>query len=118
MGARSSISRRWPPNARRVLFGAAVLALATLAVGGVGGLQLSDLLTLLPLVALAAIMLTRPYLGERAIARLRSRERVPRLPRAAMHPRVHSAWTIARGGRLIAASLAGRAPPALSAGRW
>jgi hypothetical protein len=104
-------------SARRLLFAAVVSTLVALSLAGVGGVRPSDLLMLLPLVVLGAVMLARPYLGERTIARLRSRGRVRRVSRAAMRPSVRFAWTIARGGRLLAASLAGRAPPALPAGR-
>ncbi len=66
---------------------------------------------MLPAVVLAAMMLTRPYLGERVIARLRARR--PRRASAvrAIVRSLRPEGRVARGGRLIAAALAGRAPP-------
>lgn len=94
----------------------ALMALAALALAGVIDPLQSGALTMLPALALAAIMLTHPYLGEHAIARLRARRArqwaearpiaVPRRP----------ATRVVRGGRLIAAALAGRAPPLALAG--
>lgn len=75
----------------------------------------SALLTVLPAFALAAIMLARPYLGQRTIARLRLRRQAPApspraVPEVGSHRRAQR--TLSRGGLLIAAALAGRAPPA------
>jgi hypothetical protein len=75
----------------------------------------SALLTMLPALAFAATMLVRPYLGQRAIARLRLRRAAPSpLVRAACEVGAHrrAQRTLSRGGLLIAAALAGRAPPA------
>jgi hypothetical protein len=115
----SSLRSVFGPRARLVWRLALILALAALAALAVSGaidpLQ-SGVLTMLPAVALAVMMLTRPYLGERVIARLRARR--PRRPSAVRSivgsPRreVH----VARGGRLIAVALAGRAPPLVLAG--
>jgi hypothetical protein len=76
-----------------------------------------SLLILLPALALALVMLIRPYLGERTITRLRVARSRRRDPRAALSlPRPRSRWQPSiRGGRLIAAALAGRAPPAAPA---
>lgn len=73
----------------------------------------SDLLTVLPALGFALLMLVRPYLGAKAIARLHGvRSRARRVAaRARPLPRRRSETV--RGGRLIAAALAGRAPPAL-----
>ena len=73
------------PRARAVWRLALVLALAALAalaLSGVIELQ-SGALTMLPALALAVVMLTRPYVGERVIARLRARRRGARTSRAA-----------------------------------
>jgi hypothetical protein len=79
----------------------------------------AGLLTMLPAIVLAVVMLVRPYLGERAIHRLRARLARPRIcarrAYAPCKPRSRTALT-ARGGLLIAASLAGRAPPRALAG--
>jgi hypothetical protein len=94
----------------------ALLALAALALGGAIDLLQSGALTMFPAMAFAVMMLTRPYLGERVIARLRARR-----PRRAgvVHASVRSRrpeMRVARGGRLIALALAGRAPPLALAG--
>lgn len=73
----------------------------------------SDLLTVLPAVALALLMVARPYLAAGTIMRLRGRRgrrRATEEPASAIPRRRRE---IVRGGRLIAAALAGRAPPAL-----
>ncbi len=91
-----------------------ILALGTLVVLALSGvidpLQ-SGALTMLPALALAVMMLTRPYLGERVIGRLRGRP--PRRPRAVSPtvPPVRPHACSVRGGRLLAVALAGRAPP-------
>jgi hypothetical protein len=107
----------------RVLWRVALIfvtvALAALALSGAIDPLQSGALTMLPALALAVMMLTRPYLGERAIARLRARR--PRRPRrrrvgATASARPHPSAVVARGGRLIAVALAGRAPPLAHAG--
>jgi len=101
---------------------AAVLGLALLAAGalvGALGSSSAPLLTLLPALALAVAMLVRPYLGERAIARLRRRRDAHRCvtrPTRSIVVRRRSRRPLARGGLLIASALAGRAPPAALAG--
>jgi hypothetical protein len=115
----SSLCRVFGSRARLVWRLVLVLALAALAAlalsGAVDPLQ-SGALTMLPAVVLAVMMLTRPYLGERVIARLRARR--PRRA-SAVHcivgPR-RPVVNVARGGRLIAVALAGRAPPLALAG--
>jgi hypothetical protein len=112
MGTLRSFCGRSTSRAWRPLLAVALVAIAVLAAVGAGGLQMTDLLTVLPALALAVVMLTRPYLGERVIARLRMRR-----ARAATGARLGRTCTrsrraIARGGRLIATALAGRAPPA------
>jgi len=95
----------------------ALLALAVLVVSGVIDPLQSGTLTMLPVLALAVVMLTRPYLGERVIARLRRSG--PERGRASSPVATESLGRtayLARGGRLIAVALAGRAPPAPLAG--
>lgn len=101
----------------RVALVLALVALIALALGGVIDPLQSGALTMLPALALAAMMLARPYLGERAIARLRARR--PRRERARQvgGAHVHPGAYVARGGRLIAVALAGRAPPPALAGQ-
>ncbi len=101
----------------RMALGLAFVALLALALGGVIDPLQSGALTMLPALALAAMMLTRPYLGERAIARMRARR--PRRGHGARvgSARVYPGAYVARGGRLIAVALAGRAPPLALAGQ-
>jgi hypothetical protein len=111
----SSLRSVFAPQARAVWRPVLVLAVVVLAVlalaGAMDSLQ-SGVLTLLPALALAAMMLTRPYLGEQAIARLRAgRSRRPRGVVATLGGYLRPEVAVARGGRLIAAALAGRAPP-------
>jgi hypothetical protein len=94
----------------------ALVVLVALALGGVIDPLQSGALTMLPALVLAAMMLTRPYLGERAIARLRSRRPPRRGAAARIGVRLRPRASVVRGGRLIAAALAGRAPPLALAG--
>jgi len=94
----------------------ALIALVALALAGAIDPLQSGALTMLPALALAAMMLTRPYVGERGIARLRarrSRRRDEPCPPASPGSRP---TRVVRGGRLIAVALAGRAPPLALAG--
>jgi hypothetical protein len=94
----------------------AALALLAFVVSLGAGASLDGLMYLLPALALAVFLLGDRYPGERAIERLRAaraarpRRRPAGGPRPRQCPREHQ-----RGGRLIAVSLAGRAPP-LAAG--
>jgi uncharacterized membrane protein len=103
------------PHARAAARVAAVLAMvAFLAAAATGALGSSrdDLLTLFPLFLLIAVMVLRPYAGERLIARLRgaSKRRPPAPARIGLSRPLRLA-ILARGGRLIATAMAGRAPP-------
>ena len=93
------------------------IALVALALGGAIDPLQSGALTMLPALALATMMLTRPYLGERALARLRSRRRPRRRAAARIVVCARPRASVVRGGRLIAAALAGRAPPLALAGQ-
>ncbi|HEX4116275.1 MAG TPA: hypothetical protein VHY18_10420 [Solirubrobacteraceae bacterium] len=90
------------------------IALVALALSGELGAVQGGALIMLPALLLAVVMLTRPYLGEAAIARLRIRRarRKRRLgtPACALAP-LRAPARVSRGGRLIAVALAGRAPP-------
>ncbi len=77
--------------------------------------MLTGLLYLLPALTLALALLARRYPGARALLALRARRPQIRWPRphsssAPLTPRL--ALTTARGGLLIARSLAVRPPPA------
>jgi hypothetical protein len=92
----------------------ALITLVVLALSGELGEAQGGVLIMLPALLLAIVMLTRPYLGEQAIARLRVRrarhDHRPRTPACVIAPQ-HAPARASRGGRLIAVSLAGRAPP-------
>jgi hypothetical protein len=100
---------------RRCALLLALLGLVALALTDGGASIQTGALMMAPVLAIAVVMLTRPYLGERILARL-ARQR-PRHPVASL--RLTTRWAgagVARGGRLIAAALAGRAPPPALAG--
>jgi len=92
-----------------------VLLLAALAAISVAALFLTGfdvgLLMLLPALTMAALLVVWPYPGLELILRIAARRR-PR-PGRTRTRRVHRRrpLLVARGGRLIAASLGGRAPP-------
>jgi hypothetical protein len=116
MGRLSSFSWRpvrapWRMVAVVVLLAVTVLVL----VGGDGSLQ-QGVLMMAPALALVVLMLARPYLGERAISRLRARGARGSVVAACARRQLPSRRTAARGGRLIATALAGRAPPPALAG--
>jgi hypothetical protein len=87
-----------------------VPALACCALEGWGG---DGLLFLLPALLLGLVLLTRRYPGERLLVAARAVQRT-RWPRAQSQSRMRArpaAATIARGGQLLARSLAVRPPP-------
>ncbi|MGA8745969.1 MAG: hypothetical protein WB507_08895 [Solirubrobacterales bacterium] len=89
----------------------ALIAISALALSGaIGGLQ-NGALTLLPVIALAVAKLARPYLGEGVIAELHARRRRRRCSPAPNVAPLRPDTHLARGGRLIAVAMAGRAPP-------
>ena len=100
-----------------LLLGLTALTLVLVMVQAATG---AELLLASPALVLALPLLAGRYVGERTIAPLASRvvTRVRRVTRASSAcllraPRV----VLPRGGRLIAASLAERGPPALRAAR-
>jgi hypothetical protein len=95
---------------------AAVIGLATLAPLGVLGPLAPGALMLLPTLLLVVVLLAGRFPGERLIERWgRGRPRPRKLIAQILAPIRRSRQTL-RGGRLIAAALAGRAPPAPAAG--
>jgi hypothetical protein len=117
MSSRRPVASTRSPRLWRRAAAIALVVLVALVLGGAIDPLQSGALTMLPALALAAMMLTRPYLGERAIARLRrDPARVPDVAAPAPAP-LRRAATLARGGRLIAVALAGRAPPLAPASR-
>ncbi len=92
-----------------------LVAFVALALGRGGASLQTGALMMAPVLALGVLMITRPYLGGRMLARLASRR--PRRTVAGVI--LTNRWAgprVARGGRLIAAALAGRAPPPALAG--
>lgn len=91
-----------------------VTLIAVLLATAVGAIDPSGLLHLAPALMLALALLARRYPGERLIARLRTgspaRTRGREQARA-FKPRTRIAALVARGGQLLARSLAVRPPP-------
>ena len=98
-------------GAWRPVLAVALIAAVALALGGAVAPLQGGALVLLPALMLALVMLTRPYLGARALARLRSRRE--RRTHAIALSFAPPSWRTraVHGGRLIAVALAGRAPP-------
>lgn len=97
---------------RQLLFALAglTLALASLTLAGVH----SDVLLIAPVLVFALPLLAGRYVGEEQLARLARAFDVRRgRPAVALEPAVRrTSRGLPRGGRLIAASLAVRPPPA------
>ncbi len=116
--AMSSLTSVYRPQSRvvwRLLLMLAMLAGLALAMLDGGASMQTGALMMAPVLALLVLMLTRPYIGERILARIAARR--PR--RAVAEVRFTATWSganVVRGGRLIAAALAGRAPPPALAG--
>lgn len=99
-------ARHLSPRGRVLLLaGLAAIAVAILFATGFS----VDLMMVLPALATAAVLLAWPYPGLELILRI-ARRRHPR-PRRARASRRRRLPAVARGGRLLATSLGGRAPP-------
>jgi hypothetical protein len=100
------------PRVPRLTLLAALVLLAAVVLSHGSEASLDGLMYLAPALVLAVVLLGRRYPGERVIGRLREARRTRPRARAAsalcprQRLRAHR-----RGGRLIAVSLAGRAPP-------
>jgi hypothetical protein len=94
-----------------------VLLLVVLAALSLAALLLTGfnvgMLMLLPALVTAALLIVWPYPGLELILRIAARRR-PRPGRSRAVRRRRRPIAVARGGRLIAASLGGRAPPVLA----
>jgi hypothetical protein len=101
-----------PPRDRKLLFGLAAitLALASLTLLGVPG----DVLLAAPVLVFALPLLAGRYVGEEQLARLAAAYLgARRRPAVTIAPHARrTARRLPRGGRLIAAALAVRPPPA------
>jgi hypothetical protein len=101
----------------RPLLAVAVLGVAVALGETVTGLG-TGLLLLSPALALLLPLLAGRYVGEDALERLAARVGAPRRrrrPAPAPLPRRRPRATPVRGGRLLAAALAERGPPAVTA---
>jgi fatty acid desaturase len=100
---------------------ACALAVAVLAVAAIGllaalGALAPGVLMLLPALLLTLVLVAGRYPGERLLERWRrARPRVRRALATVLAPGRRPPQLV-RGGRLIAAALAGRAPPVFVAG--
>lgn len=117
-----SLAHRQAAGRRRIV-SASICSVAVLAAALLGahqtGVAIEGALYLLPAAGLALVLMCGRYPGERALKRLRAgRTMLPRATRtagASTPERRHTESHVLRGGRLIAVSLAGRAPPATAA---
>ncbi len=108
LGCAGMATSHLSPRGRILLL--AALAAFAVAILFATGFDL-DLMMVLPALATAALLLAWPHPGIDLILRIAVRCRSPRPGRARGVDRPHLS-TVTRGGRLIAVSLGGRAPPA------
>jgi hypothetical protein len=115
----SAVLERHARLLRRLSLALVLIAFVALALSGELGAAQGGVLIMLPTLLLAAVMFTRPYLGEETIARLRvrraKRNRRLETPACVIAP-PRAPTRASHGGRLIAVALAGRAPPLVLAG--
>ncbi|MEY2533545.1 MAG: hypothetical protein QOF29_1455 [bacterium] len=107
-----------PRRDQRILFGLAALTLLFAVVQSLPGIS-GDVLLAAPALILLLPLLAGRYVGEERIARLGALLVAPRRRPAATRaaaPR-RAPLVLPRGGRLIAAALAERGPPALALAR-
>ena len=102
-----------PRGDRSLLLGLAVVGVLFAATQPLTGVD-PDVLLAAPLLLLLLPLLAGRYVGEASIARLAGRlmPRRRRPDRAPAAPARRTARVLPRGGRLIAAALADRGPPA------
>jgi hypothetical protein len=95
-----------------------LLVIAAVGLLALGLLIASDfdlgLLMVLPALAIAVVFFAWPYPGLELIMRIAARRKRPRRRSAPTPPRAPA--RLHRGGRLISASLGGRAPPCFLGG--
>jgi hypothetical protein len=97
---------------QHILFVLAGLSLAFAVLQSLTGLN-PDVLLAAPALLLFLPLLAGRYVGEERLLRVAARSRAPRLRAvSSMRPVPRAPRVLARGGRLIAAALAERAPPA------
>jgi len=103
-----------PRRGQRLLLGLAALTLAFALVQSATGIN-ADVLLAAPVLVLLLPLLAGRYVGEDGIARLHAALAPLRRHRpvtAGLAPARRAPRALARGGRLIAAALADRGPPA------
>ena len=101
-----------PRRDQRILLALAVLSMAIVVVHSMLGLH-PDLLLAVPALVLFLPLACGRYVGEDGIARLVAIRRAPFARAIARHTKaLRAPGVLPRGGRLIAASLAERGPPA------
>jgi hypothetical protein len=106
-----------PRRDRSILLALATLSLALAVLQSVAGVT-PDVLLAVPALLLLLPLLAGRYLGEDRLARLAARAFAPRRRSAAcLGARRRTPRVLPRGGRLIAAALAERGPPAPAAAR-
>ena len=105
-------SSRMPRRDRHILLALAMLSLAFAIAQSATGVS-PDLLLAVPALLLLMPLLAGRYLGEDGLARLAGRRAAPRRRTPArLGVRRRAPRLLPRGGRLIAAALAERGPPA------
>ena len=108
-----------PRRDRLVLLGLTLLSVALATLQSVTGLS-PDILLAVPALMLVLPLLAGRYVGEDGLARLAARARAcapRRRSPSRLGARRRAPRVLPRGGRLIAAALAERAPPAAAAAR-
>ena len=102
-----------PRRDQHLMFGLAVLSVAFVLLQSLTGLN-PDVLLAAPALLLFLPLLAGRYVGEERLLRVAARWRAPRVRAvSSVRPMQRAPHALARGGRLIAAALAERAPPAL-----
>jgi hypothetical protein len=101
-----------PRRDQHILLGLALLSMAFLALQPLTGLN-PDVLLAAPVLLVFLPLLVGHYVGEDRLVRLAARTRAPRArATSSQRPMSRPPRVLARGGRLIAAALAERGPPA------
>jgi hypothetical protein len=104
-----------PRRDRHIAISLAAASLAVVALPALAGVS-PDVLLAVPALLLVLPLLAGRYLGEERIARLAARTVAPRRRSPArLGTRRRAPRVLPRGGRLIAAALAERGPPARAA---
>jgi hypothetical protein len=113
---RGDVARTMPSDMSRrdqqIMFGLAILSVAFAVLQSLTGLN-PDVLLAAPALLLFLPLLAGRYVGEEGLLRVAARARAPRVRAvSSLRPVLRPPRALARGGRLIAAALAERAPPA------